>query len=53
MFKVWREFGRVEDFPHGESRPKYFPTLGKRLGQLFAKNYRDNYAFVVINPAIK
>ncbi len=46
-FKVWRKFGRVQDFPHGENRPKYIRTLGKRLGQSFAKKYRDDYSFVI------
>ena len=44
---VWREAGRVEDLPYGIRKPRYAPSMGKRLGQEFARRYRDDYSFVI------
>ncbi|MHC4179111.1 MAG: hypothetical protein ACYSWU_16480 [Planctomycetota bacterium] len=44
---LWREAGRIEDFPKGERRPRYFPTLGKRLGEAFAAKFREQYDFII------
>jgi hypothetical protein len=46
-FKVWREAGRVEDFPHGQRRPMYSPSLGKRLGSRFAELHYTNPDLVI------
>lgn len=43
---VWRQRGRVEDFPKGERRPRYSPDFGKRLGEAFAERFAGDHAFV-------
>lgn len=43
----WMDAGRVNDFPHGERRPRYTPTLGKRLGQQFATTFFRNVSFFI------
>jgi hypothetical protein len=44
---IWKEAGRVEDFPHGMRRGRYMPSFGKSLGIRFAEIYYEDIAFAI------
>ena len=38
---IWRNYGRVEDYPHGVRRTAYWPNFAKKLGLEFVKQFYD------------
>lgn len=44
---VWRERGRIEDYPRGTRRPRYLKWWGKCLAEEFAGKFRDDHEFLV------
>ncbi len=44
---IWRDRGRIEDYPRDVRRPSYTPWWGKSLAYKFASKFRDDYRFLI------
>jgi hypothetical protein len=44
---VWREKGRIEDYPLGIRYTSYMPWWGKFLAYEFVGKFRDDYPFLI------
>ena len=46
-FPVWKDYGRVNDFPHGIRYPSYFPSPPKVLGNEYASRFFRDHGHVL------
>ncbi len=44
---IWRERGRIEDYPRNVRYTSYTPWWGKSLAYKFARKFRDDYRFLI------